>query len=127
MNPALTASGGDALIAASASATAAGDNQVARRLAGLRDQKITAGGTSTAAEAWSQLVYRAGRDRAAAFDAERTQTEVTRQIRNLQDGVSGVSLDEEAADLIRFQRAYEANARFFTTIDETLSTLLNMV
>ena len=41
--------------------------------------------------------------------------------------MSGVSLDEEAADLVRFQRAYEANARFFSTIDQTLDTLLNMV
>jgi flagellar hook-associated protein 1 FlgK len=72
-------------------------------------------------------VYRVGRDRAAAASAARTQSEVTRQMRNLQDGVSGVSLDEEAADLMRFQRAYEANARFFTTVNDTLTTLLNMV
>jgi flagellar hook-associated protein 1 FlgK len=72
-------------------------------------------------------VYRVGRDKQAADAGQGTREEITRQLRNLQDSVSGVSLDEEAADLVRFQRAYEANARFFSTIDQTLDTLLNMV
>jgi flagellar hook-associated protein 1 len=37
-----------------------------------------------------------------------------------------VSLDEEAASMMRFQRAYEANARFFTVVNETLDVLLNL-
>ena len=36
------------------------------------------------------------------------------------------TLDEEAASMMRFQRAYEANARFFTTVNETLDVLLNL-
>ena len=40
----------------------------------------------------------------------------------LRDQVSGVSLDEEAAQMLRFQRAYEANARFFRVIDQTLDS-----
>ena len=121
MNASLLAAGGADLVAASGSATVAGDNSNARLLADIRNQNLASG--STASEAWAQLVYRVGRDRQAAASAERTQSEVTQQMRNLQDGVSGVSLDEEAADLMRFQRAYEANARFFTTVDETLATL----
>ena len=42
----------------------------------------------------------------------------------LRDQVSGVSLDEEAMQLMKFQRAYEANARFFQIVDQTLDTLL---
>jgi flagellar hook-associated protein 1 FlgK len=127
MNTALTATGGEELVAASSSATAVGDNGVARQLAGLREEKILAGGTATASESWARLVYRVGRDKQAADQSQGTREEITRQLRNLQDSVSGVSLDEEAADLMRFQRAYEANARFFSTIDQTLDTLLNMV
>ena len=127
MNAALTATGGEALIAASSTATAAGDNGNARLLAGLREAKILAGGTATASESWARLVYRVGRDKQVADDNQATREEITRQLRNLQDSVSGVSLDEEAADLVRFQRAYEANARFFGTINATLDTLLNMV
>jgi len=54
------------------------------------------------------------------------RAEVVQQIDNLRDGVSGVSLDEEAASMMRFQRAYEANARFFTTVNQTLDVLLNL-
>jgi len=43
----------------------------------------------------------------------------------LRDEVSGVSLDEEAMHLLKFQRAYEANARFFRVIDESIQTLLS--
>jgi flagellar hook-associated protein 1 FlgK len=45
----------------------------------------------------------------------------------LRDQVSGVSLDEEAMHLLKFQRAYEANARFFSVIDQTLEMLLQTV
>lgn len=43
----------------------------------------------------------------------------------MRDSVSGVSLDEEAASLLQFQRAYQANARFFTAVDQTLQTLMS--
>ena len=127
MNAALIAAGGESLVVASGSATAAGDNSVARQLAALREQKMLAGGTATASEGWARLVYRVGSDRQAAVNSHQTRGEISRQLRNLQDSVSGVSIDEEAADLVRFQRAYEANARFFSTVDTTLETLLNMV
>ena len=46
-------------------------------------------------------------------------------IQKLRDSVSGVSLDEEAGRLMQFQRAYEANARFFAAIDSSLSVLMS--
>ena len=62
--------------------------------------------------------------RAEADQASRE--EIVQQIEQLRDSVSGVSIDEEAAMMLRFQRAYEANARFFTVIDETITTLLSL-
>jgi flagellar hook-associated protein 1 FlgK len=52
--------------------------------------------------------------------------EIVRQIDAIRDAVSGVSLDEEAMHLMKFQRAYEANARFFQVIDRTLDMLLGL-
>ena len=43
------------------------------------------------------------------------------------DSVSGVSLDEETADLLRFQKAYQANAKVISIIDDMLSSLISMV
>jgi flagellar hook-associated protein 1 FlgK len=53
--------------------------------------------------------------------------QVVLQVEALRDQVSGVSLDEEALHLMKFQRAYEANARFFQVIDSALTTLFDMV
>ncbi len=113
------------LIAASASG-AAGDNTVARTIAGLRDARVI-GGNATFADSWSQLVYRVGTDAQTAMAQQKSRHEVVEQVTRLRDQVSGVSLDEEAASMLRFQRAYEANARYFSTVDSVLATLLNMV
>ena len=113
-------------IAASQSG-AAGDNEVAKAIAGLRDARVLNSGTTTLSGSWAQLVYRVGSDSANARTAQATRGEVVSQIARLRDSVVGVSLDEEAASLMKFQRAYEANARFFSTVDQLLGTLLNMV
>jgi flagellar hook-associated protein 1 len=72
-------------------------------------------------------VYRIGLDVTSARASSETRESVLQQLRHLRDQASGVSMDEEAAHLMRFQRAYEANARYFTTIVDTIDTLLKMV
>ena len=52
---------------------------------------------------------------------------VVSQIDALRDQVSGVSLDEEATNLLKFQRAYEANAKFFRACDDAINTLLQNI
>jgi flagellar hook-associated protein 1 FlgK len=106
---------------------AVGDNQTARAIAALRDTRFLAGGTATATEAWGQLVYQVGAHLASAQSDSATYGQVVRQLQRLRDSTSGVSLDEEAAMLMKYQRAYEANARYFLTISDTLDTLLGMV
>jgi flagellar hook-associated protein 1 FlgK len=117
----------DSQLVAGSSTGAAGDNQIARALADLRDSRVMSGGTATAAEAWSNLVYRMGSDLASAQSTSTTREAVVRQLQQMRDQASGVSLDEEAATMLKFQRAYEASARFFTTINSTLDTLMGMV
>jgi flagellar hook-associated protein 1 FlgK len=48
-------------------------------------------------------------------------------LRVQRDSVSGVSLDEETADLLRFQKAYQANAKVISVIDEMLNSVIAMV
>ncbi len=103
----------------------AGDNQNARALAALRDARVLNGGTFS--DAWAQLVYRVGSDAQSARQEQISRQEIVRQVEALNDAVSGVSLDEEAMMMLRFQRAYEANARFFQTVDQAIETLLSMV
>ena len=74
-------------------------------------------------EGWSQLVYGVGRDLQTARAKQSLREQSRAQAEALRDQVSGVSLDEEAMKLMKFQRAYEANARFFRVIDQTLDIL----
>lgn len=84
------------------------------------------GSTAKPVEGWSDLVYSVATDSATAKDARNAHEQITHQLKNLWDQISGVSMDEEAASLMRFQSAYEANARFFQAVDETLALLLQL-
>jgi flagellar hook-associated protein 1 FlgK len=53
------------------------------------------------------------------------QALVVGHLENRRESVSGVSLDEEATDMIRFQHAYQAAARVITAVDEMLDLLIN--
>ena len=106
-------------------AGAPGDNQAARALADLRGARVI-GGTATFSDAWGQIVYRVGSDTAVARAEQQSRHEVVAQVERLRDQVSGVSLDEESANMLKFQRAYEATARFFSTINSVLDTLLSI-
>jgi flagellar hook-associated protein 1 FlgK len=114
------------LIAASGTG-ALGDNGVSRQIALLRDVRSLDGGTATAANMWGRLVYAVGADSASAVSSRDGRQAVMDQLGRLRDAAAGVSLDEEAASLMKFQRAYEANARYFVTVNNALDTLMGMV
>jgi flagellar hook-associated protein 1 FlgK len=109
-----------------AGAPTAGNNDVARVIAALQDTAMT-GGTARPVDAWADLVYRVAADARTAIDGRDGHDQVAQQLKNLRDQVSGVSLDEEAAMLMKFQRAYEANAKFFSVTNDTLDVLMQMV
>lgn len=121
VNPALVA---DSRQIAAAGVPVSGDNGAARQLANLRDAAVVGGQTPLAA--WTSLVYRVGHDVQQTARERESREEIVHQIETLRDNVSGVSIDEEAAMMMRFQRAYEANARFFTVVDEVLQVLLSL-
>jgi flagellar hook-associated protein 1 FlgK len=113
------------LVVASAT-TAAGNNDIARAIAALQDQSIT--GTSTRpVDAWGNLVYSVAADSRSAIQSKASHEQVMQQLKNLKDQISGVSIDEEAAMLLKFQRSYEANAKFFQVTDQTLDLLMSLV
>lgn len=116
---------GDASLIAAASVAETGDNGTARAIAALRHERVLDGGTATLIDGWANLVYEVGTDSQGAATARNTHEAITREVAALRDQVSGVSLDEEALNLLKFQRAYEANAKYFTAVDSMLETLMN--
>lgn len=113
-------------IAASLSG-APGDNAGARAVAALWEEGVLESGTRTF-EAFHQefLAEWGARSEAMSRTAE-SQGFLLEQIDNLRESVAGVSSDEELAQLVRYQRAYEMAARSVQTADEMLQTLLDMV
>ncbi|MDH3712544.1 MAG: flagellar hook-associated protein FlgK [Gammaproteobacteria bacterium] len=103
------------------------DNRNALLLGGLPTTGIIDGGTATYQEAYSSLVGSVGaQTREARVNADAQQT-LFDSVQGRRESVSGVNLDEEAANLIRFQQAYQASARVIATADELFQSLLNAV
>ncbi|HUU44626.1 MAG TPA: flagellar hook-associated protein FlgK [Acidobacteriota bacterium] len=111
-------------IAASQSG-AVGDNANAIAIANLQNLSVLNGNVATFADYYAQIVSSAGRRSAEAIDARTNAEMVVEQVEMSRQSVQGVSLDEEMADLIKAQHAYDAAARVITTIDHALDTLIN--
>ena len=93
-----------------------GDNTLALRSRNLR------GGDAD--KRYQQLVTRMGNE-VSRGRAQATAQVLTDNLKDRRESVSGVSLDEEMTNIIRFQRAYQASARAMSTTDEMLDTLIN--
>ncbi len=115
------------LIAASKSATAVGDNANAVALAQLVDAPVMAGGTATFNNYYNGLVAQIGIDVQSAKAVELQDAAFMKQLTNLRESNSGVSLDEELADLMKYQRSYQASAKLITTAGDMMDVLLGMV
>ncbi len=115
-----------ALFAAAASGNALGDNSNALALAGLQAQKTLGSGTETFQTAFSRIVASIGaRTSEAKVNAGAQRTLLDRAI-DAQQSVSGVNLDEEAANLVRFQQAYQAAAQVVSVSNDLFQTLLSV-
>lgn len=103
-----------------------GDNRNALALQGLADTTIANGGTQTMSQALSSFIARAGTALSSAMAQQTQSTASESQLMQLHDQVSGVSLDDEMVDMMRFQRAYQASVKVVQTADEMLQQLLAM-
>ena len=91
------------------------DNRNAALLGALQTDKLLFGSggqaTATLNNAYAQLVAKVGSKTREVQAGERTQTSLLDQAKASRDAVSGVNLDEEAANLVRFQQSYQAAAK----------------
>jgi flagellar hook-associated protein 1 FlgK len=111
-------------IAASSDGTQ-GDNANALALADIQNQAVVNGETAT--DFYSNLVSTVGNDVSSATDEQEAVGLVLTQLQNQRSDISGVSLDEEAANLIQYQRAYEAAADVVSTIDQLTDTMIQTI
>ncbi len=76
---------------------------------------------------YGRMAGRAGFELRAAKDDERVQQSAVTQAQSLRQQMSGVSLDEEAIILVEFQRAYQANSRLITVLDQLTEETINIL
>ncbi len=112
--------------ASSSAAEIPGNNSNALLLAALSDTSVANLGATSFSDYYGGIVSTIGTMSAAAADSLKFDSAILADVQNKRESFSGVSLDEEAANLIRFQRAFEAGARMISTADELMQTILNM-
>jgi flagellar hook-associated protein 1 FlgK len=102
-----------------------GDNRNALLLASLRDRGLIAGGTVSLGDSTSALVSRVGALTAEAEVGAAARRTLQANARNTLLSESGVNLDEEAAEMLKWQQAYQAAAQAITIADSLFQTLLS--
>lgn len=108
-------------------APGSGDNGNASRLAGVEDAKAFNGGTITLNGALGGLTTQIGSAARAAEYSLQAQQVINQNAQASRDAISGVNLDEEAADMLRLQQAYQAASQLISTADTMFQTILGAV
>ncbi len=120
------------LIAAAGAAGAAGDNTNARLMANLQSSTATVdtngdgvGDSGPFSTVVGSLINSIGTQTSTLESSATTQDNLLTALQTQRDRISGVDLDEEASQLMNYQRAYQASARFLTVIDQLTDQLVN--
>jgi flagellar hook-associated protein 1 FlgK len=104
-----------------------GDNRNAIEIANLQHQLVMSGNTATFNDYYSSLVRDVGNEVLKSDTYYTHQSEMVAQLDNYRESISGVSLDEEMINLIKFQNAYAAAAKLVSTADELMQTVIQMI
>ena len=104
-----------------------GDNRNALLMAGLADEKLLQGGSASFAESYNGLVADVGAGTRQVELNAQAQKRLLDQTLATRESISGVNLDDEAANLVRFQQAYQASAQVIATASTLFDTLLGAV
>lgn len=104
-------------------------NGTANQLAGLQTSSNPADQINgqTFSGFYSGIATDLGNQSSAATQTQSTQTDLLNQAENLRSQVSGVDLNAQAAQLLQFQKAYEASSKIISVVNEMTSDLMNLI
>ncbi|MFT4512076.1 MAG: flagellar hook-associated protein FlgK [Planctomycetota bacterium] len=106
--------------------SASGDAGNLARLVGLRDRNLGDLSSNTIEDFYADLVGDIGFETAAARSTLQAQDQLLAQLQNDRESISGVNIDEEMVDMLKYQQSYEAAARFIKVAQEMTSVLINL-
>lgn len=102
-----------------------GDGRAAVEIASIRNTQVMIGKDKTFDDYFANSVTNVGLKGEQAETNLLSQNAIMNDLRNLRDSVSGVNIDEELAEIIKFQHGYNAAAKFISVMDSLLDTVIN--
>jgi flagellar hook-associated protein 1 FlgK len=113
-------------IVAGADPNSPGDNRIANMIGDVQHSKSLLDGATSIDEYYNGMVAELGIRTQNINGMVETQEGVVRQLENLRESYSGVNIDEEVANMIEWQKQFDASARIIRTADEMLDTVINI-
>lgn len=111
---------------AAATSNASGDASNLGRLLAMREGEVDALDSNTFEDFWADVIGDVGFEAAGAQQALSAQDQLLAHLEAERDAVSGVNLDEEMLDMVRYQQSFEAAARFLSVVQELTTSLINL-
>jgi flagellar hook-associated protein 1 len=105
---------------------ATNDGRNALAISNLSTAKVMAGGTVTLSGAYANYVNQIGNQTNQVQTASTAQASLVTQITTAQQSVSGVNINEEAANLLQYQQMYQANSKVIQTAQTLFQTILGI-
>lgn len=102
-----------------------GDGRAATEIASIRNSKVMIGRERTLDDYFADTVTNVGLKGEQAETNMLSQNAVMDDLRGLRDSISGVNIDEELADIMKFQHGYNAAAKFISVFDSLIDTVIN--
>ncbi|MDR2477609.1 MAG: flagellar hook-associated protein FlgK [Treponema sp.] len=102
-----------------------GNGDAAAAIAAIRNTSVMVGRLSTFDDYFADAAGRIGLLGEQSGRALETENLIMKQLHDMRQSISGVNIDEELANMIRYQHGYNAAARFITTVNSMLDTLIN--
>ncbi|MDR1858062.1 MAG: flagellar hook-associated protein FlgK [Treponema sp.] len=103
-----------------------GNGDAAHAIASIRNNPVMVGSLATFDDYFADSVGRIGLLGEQSNRALETENAIMKQLRDMRQSISGVNIDEELANMIRYQQGYNAVARFITTVNSMLDVLMRM-
>ncbi|MDR1446959.1 MAG: flagellar hook-associated protein FlgK [Treponema sp.] len=104
-----------------------GNGDAAAAIASIRNTRVMVGEFGTFDDFFADAVGRIGMLGEQSGKALETENLIMKQLHDMREAVSGVNIDEELSNMIKYQHGYSAAARFITTVNAMLDTLINRV
>lgn len=103
----------------------AGDGRAAVEIASIRNTKVMIGHERTLDDYFADSVTNVGLKGEQAENNLKSNMAIMDDLRTMRDSISGVNIDEELSDIIKFQHGYNAAAKFVTIWDSLIDTVIN--